>query len=131
MEEDTECVRITRSMARRLQAIPIPIAISIWMQETRSPNQAFQATLDSAPERDVLSQRSIGIPEIGSRTRPQRSGPRSRCAAARFRSNPELERFENEDEGRGRLEPGIRKETVREPVDREGRSYLAPLIATL
>jgi Ca-activated chloride channel homolog len=32
------------------QSIPIAIAISIWMETIRNPNQAFQATLNSAQE---------------------------------------------------------------------------------
>jgi hypothetical protein len=43
-------VRITRcTVTEGTISIPIPIAISIWRRS--SPNQAFQSTLDSAPER--------------------------------------------------------------------------------
>ncbi len=40
--------KIRRSMAMA-ESISIPIAISIWTKNI--PNQTFQATLDSAPER--------------------------------------------------------------------------------
>ncbi len=62
-EEDARPKRARRSTETNWP-ISIPIAIAIWKDKTGSPNQAFQATLDSVPERDGQTRYTGAAPTV-------------------------------------------------------------------